>query len=219
MAREATGRDVKTVETALGELEHFQDGRPEPTPRLLKAAFAHVQFEPIHPFPDGNGRVARLPVTLLLCAEGVLREPPLDLSLFLQHHPEEYDDRLDRVRRDGDWEAWVEFFVKGVAETAESGTNTTHRLPAIAEEDRPRIQRIGRRAGTALQWRHALQKSPVHTGSGVRSVTGPSRPPVDQGVDELGKLGLVREVTGQKWDRLYSDERSRAVLREGTEPL
>lgn len=112
----------------MGELENFLHDKPQRMPVLVKAALAHVQFETIHPFLDGNGRVGRLLIALLLCEEGVLNEPLLYLSLYLKAHRQRYYDLLQKVRLEGDWEAWLEFFLAGVRETAASAVDTAKRL-------------------------------------------------------------------------------------------
>ena len=127
------------------------------TPVLLKAALAHVQFETIHPFLDGNGRVGRLLITLILCNAGILSEPLLYLSLYFKQNRAEYYRLLDVVRSDGDWEAWTRFFLRGVAETAGSAVSTAKRLTALFSSDRELIQTQGRRAGSALR---ILTRSP-----------------------------------------------------------
>jgi Fic family protein len=203
----------------MGALEGFLHDRPTRTPTLLKAAMAHVQFETIHPFLDGNGRVGRLIVTLLLCAERVLREPTLYLSLYLKKHRADYYDLLDRVRREGDWEAWVRFFADGVAETAEAAVRAIRDLLRIAEEDRTQIQALGRQAGSAARVHEALRRAPVCTIPRLAEMTGLSLPTVAKALDGLERLGMTREITGKKRHRVYSYERYLSVLSEGTEPL
>ncbi len=126
----------REVVPAMGALERFIHGEPEPTPVLLKAALAHAQFETIHPFVDGNGRVGRLLITLLLCSEGVLGRPLLYLSLHFKRNRDSYYDHLQRVRADGAWEDWLRFFLEGVIEVADSTTQTTQRVVAMVERDR-----------------------------------------------------------------------------------
>src|SRR6185437_3697027 len=142
-----------TVADCMGQRELWlHDQTPSGrTPPLLKAALAHVQFETIHPFLDGNGRVGRLLITLLLCVEGVLSEPLLYLSLYFKEHRPEYYALLDSVRRDGNWEAWLSFFTRGVRETAAAAVGTAQRLVQRAQTDAQSIQAIKRRAGSALR--------------------------------------------------------------------
>ena len=207
------------VEECMGALEHWLHDQPERTPTLLKAALAHVQFETIHPFLDGNGRVGRLLITLLFCVENVLRDPLLYLSLYLKRHRTEYYRLLDEVRNDGDWEKWVRFFADGVIESAAGAVDTAQRLVKMAREDRDRIELIGRGAGTALSIHRALQKQPVANSSTLVRKTGISLPSVLKSLSSLETLGIVREMTGRKRSRVFSYAGYVKILSEGTEPL
>ena len=206
------------VAEAMGALEKFlHDAKAPPT--LLKAALWHVQFETIHPFLDGNGRVGRLVVTLLLCAESILREPLLYLSLFLKQHRARYYELLDSVRKDGDWEAWVAFFCEGVAAVSETAVATARRLLELAEADRDRLARLGRKAGSAAAVQHALLRTPVCTIPRLAERTGLSLPTIAKALDVLVDHRMVSEITGKKRDRVYRYDRFLNILNEGTEPL
>lgn len=207
------------VHECMGSLEKWLHDQPERTPTLLKAALAHVQFETIHPFLDGNGRVGRLLITLLFCVEKVLRDPLLYLSLYLKRHRTEYYRLLDEVRTEGDWEKWVRFFADGVTESAAGAVDTAQRLVKTAREDRERIQQIGRGAGTALRVHHALQQRPVANSATLVRKTGISLPTVLKSLASLETLGIVREVTGRKRSRIFSYAGYVKILSEGTEPL
>ena len=207
------------VPEMMGRLERWLHDEPERTSTLLKAALAHVQFETIHPFLDGNGRVGRLLVTLLLCVEGVLREPLLYLSLYLKQHRAEYYALLDRVRADGDWEAWLAFFAEGVRETATGAVATAQRLVALFAGDRERIRALRRIAGSALQVHDALQQRPVASAPQLAARTGLAMPTVNSVLAALEPLGIVRELTGRRRGRLFSYAPYLAILSEGTEPL
>ena len=209
----------RDVAECLGALERWLHDMPERTPTLLKAALAHVQFETIHPFLDGNGRVGRLLITLLFCAEGVLREPLLYLSLYLKQHRDTYYTLLGRVRTDGDWEAWVRFFAEGVRETATGAVTTAQRLVRLFQEDRSRIQGLGRVAGSALRIHEALQERPLASAATLATRTGLSIPAVNTTLAVLERLEVVREITGRRRDRLYSYAAYLQILSEGTEPL
>jgi len=137
------------VGPAMGALEKFIHDDPVRTPILVKAGLAHAQFETIHPFLEGNGRLGRMLITLLLIEEGVLKRPLLYLSLYLKRHRDLYYDHLQRVRVEGTWEEWLAFFIDGIVEVAESTTTTTERLIRMIERDRRRIQELGRGAATA----------------------------------------------------------------------
>ena len=206
------------VPDAMSALEKFlHDAKASPA--LLKAALWHVQFETIHPFLDGNGRVGRLMVTLLLCAEGMLREPMLYLSLYLKQHRARYYELLDSVRRDGDWEAWIAFFCQGVATVSESAVVTARRLLAVAEADRDRLQRLGRKAGSAAAVQQTLLRTPVCTIPRLARRTGLTLPTVAKALDVLLDRKIVSETTGKKRNRVYRYDRYLGILNEGTEPL
>jgi len=207
------------VADCMGNLERFIHSKKDAPPILLKAALAHVQFETIHPFLDGNGRVGRLLITLLLCAEGVLREPLLYLSLYFKQNRDDYYRLLNRVRKDGDWEAWVRFFLDGVCETADGAVKTAQRLVKMFDKDRARIQEKGRAAGSALRVHEAMIKRPVASMGEAAKWTGLSVPTVSSSLMLLVKLGIARELTGRQRNRLYSYDRYMAILNEGTEPL
>lgn len=192
------------VEPCMGALEKFLHNDPVRTPPLLKSALAHVQFETIHPFLDGNGRLGRLLVTMLLCVEGVLHEPLLYLSLYLKQNRTRYYELLDRVRRDGEWEEWIAFFARGVEVTANDAFAVAQRLREIATTDRARIQGIGRLAGSALRVHDELQMRPIATIGRVAKAVGLSVPAVTDSFAALGELGLVREVTGKKRNRIFA---------------
>lgn len=207
------------VVSAISDLERWIHDIPERTPILVKAALAHVQFETIHPFLDGNGRVGRLLITLLLCSEGVLSEPLLYLSLYLKQHRAQYYELLSDVRSTGDWEAWVDFFARGVRETAGGAVATAQRLVQLFQQDRDLIQDIGRSAGSALRVFTALQAKPISSANEIALRVGLSVPTVNSALDSLAKRSVVREITGRKRDRVFSYANYIRILSEGTEPL
>jgi Fic family protein len=207
------------AERCMDDLERWINDQPERTSPLLKAAMAHVQFETIHPFLDGNGRIGRLLITLLFCAGGILREPLLSLSLYLKQRRREYYAMLDRVRSDGDWEAWLSFFVEGVSSNAEEAVHTARRLVARATEDRDRIRMLGRISGSALRVHHALTERPMGSASVLAIRAGLSLPTALSALGALENAGVVRELTGRQRRRIYSYESYLAIISEGTEPL
>jgi hypothetical protein len=142
-------------------MERFIHAETPELPTLLKAGLVHVQFETIHPFLDGNGRLVRLLVTFILCAAGMLREPILYLSLYLKTHRQSYYELLQRVRDEGDWEAWLRFFLDGVAETAEGATEAARQIMALFAEDRAKLESLGRSAGSALRLHDLLKAQPL----------------------------------------------------------
>jgi len=206
------------VADCMGALEKFLHDDPEPTPVLLKAALAHVQFETIHPFLDGNGRLGRLMITLLLCEAGVLKLPMLYLSLFFKTHRQAYYEFLNRVRMDGDWEIWLDFFAQAVIETATQAVQTVQRLDTLARKDREAIQSLGRAAGSALQLHHELLIRPITTSRALERATGLSHVTVNKALDHLCALGMAGELTGAKRNRIFSYTEYIRILNEGTEP-
>ncbi len=207
------------VEDGMGDLERFLHDQPARTPTLIKAALVHVQFETIHPFLDGNGRVGRLLIPMLLCIEGMLREPLLYLSLYFKQNRARYYELLDRVRTDGEWEEWVMFFATGIEEAATAAVTTAHRLLEISQADRSKVQGAGRIAGSALQVHHALLSRPVNTITRLAGDTKLSVPAVTSALAALADLGLVREVTGRRRNRVFSYVPYLEVLQQGMEPL
>ncbi len=207
------------VVECMGALEKFLHGDPIETPALLKAGLAHVQFETIHPFLDGNGRLGRLLITLLLRAESALSEPILYLSLYFKSHRQEYYDHLQRVRTDGDWEGWLRFFLEGVISTSDEAVSTTRRILALFEKDRRQLEKLGRAAASAFRVHQYLQKKPI---SGIREIEKGLRltyPTVADALDRMKKARIVKELTGFKRNRVFAYAPYVKLLSEGTEPI
>jgi Fic family protein len=204
------------VPNSMSALERLMHAKRDGLPVLVRAGLAHAQFETIHPFLDGNGRVGRLLITFLLCHAGAPREPLLYLSLHLKQHRSTYYDLLDRVRREGDWEAWLAFFLEGVKATAEGAVSTAQRLSAMFRSNRERVEASGRRAGSALRVHEALQERPILSMSDVRDRTGLSFPAVSSAMNLLVELAIARELTGKRRGRLFVYDRYLAMLNEGT---
>jgi Fic family protein len=211
------------VPDAMGRLERFLHDEPVRTPILIKAALAHAQFETIHPFLDGNGRVGRLLVTLLLCQtrdrpeERVLSRPLLYLSLYLKRYRDAYYDHLQRVRTEGDWEPWLRFFLEGVIDVAGSATDTTRRIVQLVANDRQRIQTIGRAAGSAQQVHDLIARDVITTIPEATKRLPVSEPTVASAMAHLEELGIVRELTGRTRGRTYAYTEYLGILNEGTE--
>jgi Fic family protein len=202
------------VEHCMGELEKFLHSD---TPALVKAALAHLQFETIHPFLDGNGRVGRLLITLLLCHEGVLREPLLYSSLYFKQNRQRYYDELNGARESGDFERWLDFFATAIRVSAEQATTTGLRISAVFREDRNRVREMGRQAPTILLVQEALQAKPLATIATLTQSTGFTTPTVTQALGELQKLGIVRETTGRARGRIFAYVRYLDALNAETE--
>jgi Fic family protein len=207
------------VMECMGALELFlHQERPE-LPTLVKAALAHVQFETIHPFLDGNGRLGRLLITFLLCAAGALREPILYLSLYFKSNRQHYYDLLQAVRETGDWETWLEFFLTGVRESADQAAETARRILALFEADRRKIEGLGRPAASALRMHQLMQTRPIISIPAAAEKLSLSAPTVTKSIDHMIRLGLLREITGKQRHRLFVCDPYLAILNEGTEPL
>jgi Fic family protein len=207
------------VDDCMSQLERFIHDEASGLPILVKAALAQVQFETIHPFLDGNGRVGRLLITLFLCHAGILAQPLLYLSLYFKQNRSEYYRLLDEVRVEGNWEAWLDFFLTGIKTTATGAVATAKRLVDLFHVHRDRIQDSGRAAGSALRVHAALRERPVITLPEVCRQTGLSFPAATTGMKALLDVGVVRELTGRRRNRLFAYDRYLQILSEGTEPL
>ena len=205
------------VQDCMGDLELFLHARQDGLPTLVRIALAHVQFETIHPFLDGNGRVGRLLVTLLLLHAGVLQEPLLYLSLYLKQHRNTYYDLLNRVRETGDWEAWLAFFLEGVRVTAEGVVSTSRQLLELFASHRSVIKQAGRRAGSALRVYSVFKARPILSITDAAERANLSFSAASSAVQLLVDRGIAREITGKQRGRLFVYDRYIAVLNEGTE--
>ena len=205
------------VPDCMGDLERFLHAEDDGLPILVRAGLAHVQFETIHPFLDGNGRVGRLLITLLLCEAGVLSQPMLYLSVYFKRHRDRYYELLDRVRQTGDWEAWLAFFLQGVQETAENAAATARRLTERFAADRERLATEGRKAGSALRVHEALQERPILSIPETSRRTRLAFPTVSAAMRLLETAGLVREITGFSRNRVYVYSEYLRILNEGVE--
>ena len=203
----------------LDAFERFLHVQDKGLPTLIKAALAHVQFETIHPFLDGNGRLGRLLITFLLVAEGALREPILYLSLFFKTHRQRYYDLLQMVRAEGDWESWLDFFLDGVSQTSNQAAETARVMLALFDADRAKIEGLGRPAASALRVYHLIQKRPFLAIPAAAEGLKLSEPTVAKSVQHLMELGILAETTGKMRKRLYVYTRYLDILSQGTEPL
>lgn len=203
----------------LDPFERFLHDQPEPMPLLTKAGLAHVQFETIHPFKDGNGRLGRLLITLLLCANEVLRDPMLYLSLYFKQHRQLYYDRLQAVRTKGDWEGWLSFFYEGIYETAQLAVTTAQRLLKLFEDDRQQLQALGKAAGSAIRLQQLMQSNPIITVPSAARELSLSKTAVNNALNRMAEVGLVRELTGQARYRIFAYNQYLNILAEGTEPI
>lgn len=205
------------VQECMADLERFLHNEDNPYPALIKAALAHVQFETIHPFLDGNGRIGRLLIAFILHHDGLLSQPLLYLSLYFKQHRAEYYRLLDVVRAEGDWEAWLDFFLEGVEKTASNAVETAKRLLALFQQDERKIQTSGRSASTVLRLFRVMCARPLVTLSQVCERTGLSFPAASNAMRTLDRLGIAREVTGQRRNRVFAYHDYLNILNEGTE--
>jgi Fic family protein len=203
----------------MSDLEAFVHAETPEIPLLVKAGLVHVQFETIHPFLDGNGRVGRLLITLLLCAQGILKEPILYLSLYFKAHRRHYYELLQQVRERGAWEAWIEFFLDGITETSLQAAEAAREILGLFEADRDRIEGLGRPAASALRVHQLLQQKPIVGIPDAAQRLGLSAPTIAKSIQHLEVLGIVREITGKQRGRLFVYDGYLDILNRGTEPL
>ena len=206
------------VPDCMTALERFLHADDDGLPALIRAGLAHAQFETIHPFLDGNGRVGRLLITLLLHHSGMLREPFLYLSLYFKQHRSDYYDLLNQARHAGDWEKWLAFFLEGVRSTATGAVETARRLSQLFASDRAALEQQGRRAGTLLRAHEALKEQPILSSPHICRRTNLSFPAVARAMERLVKLGIAREITGKRRNRLFVYDKYLSILNEGAEP-
>ena len=204
----------------MAALEAFLHQQPAPTPVLIQAALAHVQFETIHPFLDGNGRLGRLLIAMLLHQGGLLAQPLLYLSLYFKQHRAVYYQLLDQVRTQGDWEAWVDFFLEGVETTAQSAVQTARRLVELFQQDTQRVSTQGGRAApNLLRVLDAFRQRPLCSLKQLCASHGMSFPTASKAMQALVALGVAREMTGQRRNRVFVYDAYLNILNEGGEPL
>ena len=210
---------VDELGACLAAFERFIHEDESRLPPLIKAGLLHVQFETIHPFLDGNGRIGRLLITLYLCVEDVVRKPLLYLSLYLKSHRPRYYGLLQEVRERGHWEAWLEFFLDGVTETATQAFDAATQIVDLFRRDRDHISAKSDRAGSALRIHDVFQQNPFATAPVLVARTGLTTPTVNATLAELVRLDIIKEVTGRRRGRVYGYNAYLDILNEGTAPL
>jgi Fic family protein len=203
----------------LDSFERFLHDDQHGLPLLVEAGLVHVQFESIHPFLDGNGRLGRLLITLLLCAKGAMKDPLLYLSLYFKANRNKYYDYLQRVLTHGAWEEWLEFFLEGVETTSKQAAETAKKVLSLFSADRRKIQRLGRAASSALRVHEYMQRKPVASIGVAAKSLKLSVPTITVALHHLVRLGVVEEITGKRRDRLFTYSRYFNIVSEGTEPL
>ena len=207
------------VQGCMGSLEQFLHQDDPYLPALVRAGITHVQFETVHPFLDGNGRVGRLLITLMLVHDGILKQPLLYLSLYFKQNRATYYSLLDEVRQTGDWERWLKFFLDGVAETADGAVATAQRLMTLFDQHEQHIGEGARATGSALRVHQALKEQPITSLTQICTLTGLSFHASSAGMGSLQDLGIVTELTGQRRNRVYGYDEYIRILAEGAEPL
>ena len=201
----------------MGKLELFLHDQPEATTPLLKAALTHVQFESIHPFLDGNGRLGRLLITLILCDQKILQKPLLYLSLYFKTHRQYYYELLNKVRLDGNWEAWLDFFADAVIATSAQAVNTAQKLVDLSKQDSGLISTLGQSAKSTLLIHRALMERPITTIKWLATRTDITIATVSKCLRMLEKLSIVKEITEGKRNKIYSYTKYIDIINVGTE--
>jgi len=202
----------------MGDLEKFIHTDYPEYPTLVKAGLMHAQFETIHPFLDGNGRLGRLLITLLLCTSGLLRHPMLYLSLYFKTHRSHYYELLQRVRTHGDWDTWLEFFLDDVIHASEHAIKTAKKILGLLERDYEKIKQSGQLVASSLRVHKVLQERPVLPASYAARSAGISLPTVYDALRHLQDLGLVKEVTGKRRNRVFAYDEYFRILSKTSDP-
>jgi len=203
----------------LDRFEKFLHDESVKIPVLIKAAYAHVQFETIHPFLDGNGRAGRLLITFILCVEGILKQPLLYLSLYFKANRRAYYDHLQSVREPGDWEAWVRFFLIGVIDTANQATETAQAIIKLFDRDRRKMEEGGKSTAAILSIHNYFQNHPISNTTRIKDTCDLSLPTVLRSLASLEKLGIIEEITGKERHKIFVYREYLDILSKGTEPL
>jgi Fic family protein len=203
----------------LDAFEKFLHDEDVKIPILIKAALTHVQFETIHPFLDGNGRIGRLLITFILCAEGILKEPLLYLSLYFKANRQAYYNHLQSVRETGDWEAWIEFFLRGVIETANQATETAQTIIQLFNKDQNRIEDESKSTAATLTIYRYFQTHPVTNTTKIKHACNLSLPTILRSLNTLENQEIIKEITGKERHKVFVYKEYLDVLSKGTEPL
>lgn len=204
------------VMDCLSSLEKFLHDDKVDLPTLIKAGLAHVQFETIHPFLDGNGRLGRLLITFILCNAGILKKPLLYLSLYFKENRESYYDHLQNVRETGNWESWIKFFLNGVIDTSDQATQTAQKIIRLFNTDQERIEISGKTTAAVLVVHTYFQKQPILNTTRIKNACKISLPTVLRSLSTLESLGIVGEITGKGRHKVFVYREYLDILNEGT---
>lgn len=191
------------VLNCMSDLEKFLNDPNNTMPIIIKSGLAHVQFETIHPFLDGNGRIGRILITLILLSEKILEKPLLYLSLFFKEHRDEYYDYLSKVRTDGDWEGWIKFYLSGVYEVSREAAKAVKSILNLQAKHSTLLVNLGKASDSALKLLDLLYKNPIQTVGSVSNSLKLSAPSSRKAINNLVSLGILKEITGKKRDREY----------------
>ena len=202
------------VSGLMSSLEKFIHSKNK-LPVLVKAALIHHQFETIHPFLDGNGRIGRLLITLFLCTQGLLQSPLLYLSLFLKQHRDLYYKKLTEPRKNGDIESWINFFLEGVAVTAVDAKNTLIKIKKMFGDDDKKIKKLGRAQSSAALVFEVFKQKPLLTIAEITKQTKISKPTAISSVNRLVDLGILKNISENKWGQIYSYSGYMKILMSG----
>ncbi len=203
----------------LDPFEQFLHNEQQTIPVLIKAALTHVQFETIHPFLDGNGRLGRLLITLILVNEGLLKSPMLYLSLYFKQNRSTYYNHLQTVRTEGDWESWILFFLQGIYHTARQAVQTSQKLMELFKKDQDRIKTLGRISGSCLQLHQFLQDKVIINIASAHKELEINRTTISNCIGYLLEMKIITEITGHRRNRLFAYDAYVKMLSEGAEPL
>ena len=210
---------VENLMDCLSNLETFFHENKSTLPSLIKAGIAHAQFETIHPFLDGNGRLGRLLISLILYKEGLLEEPILYLSVYFKQNRNIYYDLLQQVRLKGTWETWLEFFLEGVTESAKQAISSAKKINLLFEEDLLKIQGLGRQRLSCIEVLEYLKTMPQTSVPSLSRDLGLTPPTIRSTFNAMLKLGILEEITGKKRDKVYVYRKYLDILSEGVDPL
>lgn len=206
------------VQNCMGMLEQFMHHTDDGLPALVRAGLVHAQFETIHPFLDGNGRVGRMLIPFILVNAKALKEPILYLSLYLKQYRNMYYDLLNQLRHEGDWESWLEFFLEGVELTANHGVQTAQRLNSLFEQDRKRIEE-GSQVNSTSRVHHEFTQRPLSSVTAVSKRIQVAYATANSAVQNLVDMGIVQEVTGRRRERVFVYSGYLGVLNEELDPF
>lgn len=207
------------VASRMGALERYLHDRDDTTSPLVKAGFFHAQFETIHPYLDGNGRLGRLLITLLLCRYSLVERPILYPSLFFKEHRREYYRRLAAIRLEGDWEGWIKFYLRAVKSVSERAGEAAGRIAALADDSRSKLSTLGRAAHLASRLLEFLYRHPIIDSRLAAKLLGCSMPSARAALYNLEKLDILRPDFKDGRSRYFTYEPYMAILSEGTDPL